>query len=56
LEKIGDYCASRGNILAREKPEQSERHYCAKFALTAEAVDMNGRFQKQGGKNWILPK
>jgi hypothetical protein len=23
---------------------------------TAEAVDMNGRFQMQGGKNWILPK
>ncbi len=22
----------------------------------AEAVDMNGRFQMQGGKNWILPK
>jgi hypothetical protein len=21
-----------------------------------EAVDMNGRFQKQGGKNWFLPK
>ncbi len=21
----------------------------------AEAVDMNGRFQMQGGKNWILP-
>jgi hypothetical protein len=23
---------------------------------TTEAVDMNGRFQMQGGKNWILPK
>jgi hypothetical protein len=23
---------------------------------TTEAVDMNGRFQPQGGKNWILPK
>ncbi len=22
----------------------------------SEAVDMNGRFQKQGGKNWFLPK
>ncbi len=22
----------------------------------AEAVDMNGRFQMQGGKNWFLPK
>jgi hypothetical protein len=22
----------------------------------AEAVDINGRFQMQGGKNWILPK
>ncbi len=22
----------------------------------AEAVDMNERFQMQGGKNWILPK
>jgi hypothetical protein len=21
-----------------------------------EAVDMNGRFQMQGGKNWLLPK
>ncbi len=21
-----------------------------------EAADMNGRFQMQGGKNWILPK
>jgi hypothetical protein len=24
--------------------------------LSSEAVDMNGRFQMQGGKNWILPK
>jgi hypothetical protein len=24
--------------------------------LHAEAVDMNGRFQMQEGKNWILPK
>ncbi len=24
--------------------------------VTTEAVDMNGRFQMQGGKNWILPK
>ncbi len=24
--------------------------------LTPEAVDMNGRFQMQGGKNWFLPK
>jgi hypothetical protein len=23
---------------------------------TTEAVDMNGRFQMQGGKNWNLPK
>ncbi len=23
---------------------------------TPEAVDMNGRFQMQGGKNWFLPK
>ncbi len=22
----------------------------------SEAVDMNGRFQMQGGKNWFLPK
>ncbi len=22
----------------------------------SEAKDMNGRFQMQGGKNWILPK
>ncbi len=39
-----------------------QRH-CAPLVLnsnvnkqTNEAVDMNGRFQKQGGKNWILPK
>jgi hypothetical protein len=25
-------------------------------ATSAEAVDMNGRFQMQGGKNWFLPK
>jgi hypothetical protein len=24
--------------------------------MTTEAVDMNGRIQMQGGKNWILPK
>ncbi len=24
--------------------------------VSTEAVDMNGRFQMQGGKNWILPK
>jgi hypothetical protein len=24
--------------------------------LSSEAVDMNGRFQMQGGKNWFLPK
>jgi hypothetical protein len=24
--------------------------------LSSEAVDMNGRFQMQGGKNLILPK
>ncbi len=27
-----------------------------KFPRNTEAVDMNGRFQMQGGKNWILPK
>jgi hypothetical protein len=26
------------------------------FRQNPEAVDMNGRFQMQGGKNWILPK
>jgi hypothetical protein len=26
------------------------------FMNSTEAVDMNGRFQRQGGKNWILPK
>ncbi len=26
------------------------------LGLSAKAVDMNGRFQKQGGKNWFLPK
>jgi hypothetical protein len=25
-------------------------------SVNTEAVDMNGRFQMQGGKNWILPK
>ncbi len=25
-------------------------------ASATEAVDMNGRFQIQGGKNWFLPK
>jgi hypothetical protein len=25
-------------------------------AFCSEAVDMNGIFQMQGGKNWILPK
>jgi hypothetical protein len=24
--------------------------------MLTEAADMNGRFQMQGGKNWILPK
>ncbi len=26
------------------------------FWMRSEAVDMNGRIQMQGGKNWILPK
>jgi hypothetical protein len=26
------------------------------YLLAPEAVDMNGRFQMQGGKNWFLPK
>jgi hypothetical protein len=26
------------------------------LVLSPEAADMNGRFQMQGGKNWILPK
>ncbi len=26
------------------------------FECFPEAVDMNGRFQMQGGKNWFLPK
>jgi hypothetical protein len=31
--------------------------YSAEVSLTPpEAVDMNGRFQMQGGKNWFLPK
>jgi hypothetical protein len=25
-------------------------------STSTEAVDMNGRFQMQGGKNWFLPK
>jgi hypothetical protein len=28
----------------------------AGVGVLSEAVDMNGRFQMQGGKNWILPK
>jgi hypothetical protein len=31
--------------------------FCLQLILTpSEAVDMNGRFQMQGGKNWFLPK
>ncbi len=32
--------------------------FCPALAalLSPEAVDMNGNFQMQGGKNWILPK
>jgi hypothetical protein len=30
--------------------------YLPLHKFSAEAVDMNGRFQMQGGKNWILPK
>ncbi len=32
--------------------------YCSwvRYKSGLEAVDMNGRFQMQGGKNWILPK
>jgi hypothetical protein len=26
------------------------------FSIVIIAVDMNGRFQMQGGKNWFLPK
>ncbi len=26
------------------------------YPVSPEAVDMNGRFQMQGGKNWFLPK
>ncbi len=26
------------------------------YLPASEAVDMNGRFQMQGGKNWFLPK
>ncbi len=29
---------------------------CDNIAWNTEAVDMNGRFQMQGGKNWFLPK
>jgi hypothetical protein len=29
--------------------------YCINLE-SAEAVDMNGRFQMQGGKNWFLPR
>jgi hypothetical protein len=35
------YCMFLENKLKMRKPE---------------AVDMNGRFQMQGGKNWFLPK
>ncbi len=30
--------------------------FSAALRLRPEAADMNGIFQMQGGKNWILPK
>ncbi len=30
--------------------------FFVEMGLFTEAVDMNGRFQMQGGKNWFLPK
>jgi hypothetical protein len=46
-----DYSSLRKNV---NVPELENR---LKLAIhRSEAVDMNGRFQMQGGKNWILPK
>jgi hypothetical protein len=50
---------SKGRIRPQELKEIG--FACLKTVLPldvqeAEAADMNGRFQMQGGKNWILPK
>ena len=36
--------------------ELKDEWLCFLGSQRAEAADMNGRFQMQGGKNWILPK
>jgi hypothetical protein len=36
--------------------DYSENFIFSRKSFRSEAVDMNGRFQMQGGKNWILPK
>jgi hypothetical protein len=35
---------------------RAQRSRSGVAAMGAEAVDMNGRFQMQGGKNWFFPK
>jgi hypothetical protein len=45
---------SLASAFLQVNPALAFRHHGQ--SSTAEAVDMNGRFQKQGGKNWILPK
>ncbi len=38
-------------------PEDSQMSFITLRILgISEAVDMNGRFQMQGGKNWFLPE
>jgi hypothetical protein len=43
-------------IFLNEQIADSEYSVTKWRFFLAEAVDMNGRFQMQGGKNWILPK
>ncbi len=37
-------------------PISGQHVYKLLVEVCPEAVDMNGRFQMQGGKNWFLPK
>jgi hypothetical protein len=43
------YCTVRQQMV----PPCSGKTLCVKFR---ESMNMNGRYQMQGGKNWILPK
>ncbi len=49
-------------LYEHNKPNEPTKEGPLSFVLfespftSAEAVDMNGRFQMQGGKNWFLPK